>query len=87
MPQKPGQSVPATPKPSTSVTMKQTSLYSGPIPPSEEMERYHRINPDLVKQIVEMAKDEQKNRFEIEQKKLELVESVPVYDSLSRVAS
>ena len=38
------------------------------------MERYHRINPDLVKQIVEMAKDEQKNRFEIEQKKLELAE-------------
>ena len=49
-------------------------LYSGPIPSSDEMERYNRINPDLVKQIVQMAQDEQKNRFETERINLSLAE-------------
>ena len=48
-----------------SVTMRQTSVYSGPIPPAVEMEGYHRISPDLVKQIMQMAVEEQQKQFEL----------------------
>ena len=57
-----------------SIKMKKASLYAGPIPSSEEMERYNSINPDLVKQIAQMAQDEQKNRFETERINLSLAE-------------
>lgn len=59
----------------TSQIIHQEAHYSGPIPPSDEMERYHRINPELVKQIVQMAVDEQKERFAIERSKLNLAEA------------
>ena len=78
IPQRPPQNTPSSPPPVAPASIKlqetKTSVYSGPIPSSEEMERYNRISPDLMKQIVQMAQDEQKNRFEIERTKLNLAE-------------
>ena len=54
------------------VAMKQTSVYSGPIPSAEDMERYHRINPDLVNIIMQMAMEEQQKQFELKIRRLEL---------------
>ena len=48
----------------TSVSIAQT--YQGPIPPAAEMERYHDISSDLPQKIIQMAMDEQKHRFDLE---------------------
>lgn len=42
------------------------ATYQGPIPPAAEMERYGQISPDLPQKIIQMAIDEQKHRFELD---------------------
>jgi len=50
-------------RPETAGFMMQISHHrSGPLPDSEELARYERISPGFAREIMEMAKDEQKFR-------------------------
>lgn len=49
--------------------------YSGPLPPSSEMNNYGRIDPSLPNRIMELAEKQTAHRIDMEEKSMVLKES------------
>lgn len=56
--------------PKTIITATQETYHSGPLPPASEIEAYENALPGLAKEIVEMAKAEQKARHSLQEEAL-----------------
>jgi uncharacterized membrane protein len=46
------------------IAMQVTHTRSGPLPDADELARYERVSPGFAREIMEMAKAEQKHRHE-----------------------
>ena len=55
----------ATPQQVVSVVQQQLSLYSGPLPQADQLERYEQIQPGFSMEILEMAKKDQNHSIEM----------------------
>ena len=49
----------------------ETRLYSGPLPPAEDLKKYNEATPDAADRIIKMAENEQIHRHHREEKELD----------------
>ena len=58
------------PRVAQQVIMTLESFHSGPLPPARDFAAYEQICPGAARDILNMAKEEQRQRYEIERKDL-----------------
>lgn len=63
---------PQTPKPVIGMSKTETSLFSGPLPTPEMLEKYEQIYPGIAERILQMAEKEQTERHRQKQELIEL---------------
>jgi uncharacterized membrane protein len=60
------------PSKTNQITVTETSLYSGKLPPPDMMEKYNSIDSTFAGRIIKMAEEEQKHVHSIENKQLKV---------------
>lgn len=60
------------PSKANQITVTETSLYSGKLPPPDMMEKYNSIDSTFAGRIIKMAEEEQKHVHSIENKQLKV---------------
>lgn len=70
-------SLPTTPKPVQNdglVSISEHHLFSAPLPPPSVLAEYESVMPGLAERIVRLTEEEQKERFALERKELEIAQ-------------
>ena len=55
------------------LVLNKIEMYSGPIPPADEMAKYNNIAPDLINRIMLLTENEQKSRHKNDEKELKIM--------------
>ena len=55
------------------LVLNRIEMYSGPIPPADEMAKYNEIAPDLVNRIMLLTENEQKSRHKSDDRELNIM--------------
>lgn len=66
-----------------SVSVSQTSIYSGKLPSPEMMQQYNVVEPSFANRILTMAEEEQKHIHSIENKQLNVSVIMAVFGIIS----
>ncbi|HEX8269750.1 MAG TPA: DUF2335 domain-containing protein [Flavobacterium sp.] len=67
----------------TSISVSQTSFYSGKLPSPEMMERYNSVEPSFADRILKMAEAEEQHMHKIESRQLTVSVIMAIFGILS----